>query len=330
MATRFEVYLHGENAANLRAAAEEALDEIERLDRQLNVHAPGSEMSRLNAMAATHPVKVDPSLFNLLRHAGQLSQETEGAFDISVGPWLRCWGFWDGDGHWPEPRALETARGSVGWQHVLLDEDQGTVRFDCSGVMIDLGSIGKGYAIDRALEVLRDAGVTSGVVNGGNSTIGAIGAPPGREAWEIFLPRPDQAQALHQQDLAFSPMIQNEKTGACAAESMIQVQSNPLAVVSLRDSTLSVSAVWGRSFVEGQQVWGHVLDPRLGRPVQGVCMAAASLPSATESDAFSTALMVDGLAGQNRLSRLRHDMRTWVVEATAPTVNDGYRIVSTG
>jgi thiamine biosynthesis lipoprotein len=98
MATRFEIVLHGENEVRLRAAAEEALDEIERLEAQLNLYQPTSEISHINARAAFELVRVEPSLFRLLQHARRLSQETEGAFDITVAPLMRCWGFMRGTG----------------------------------------------------------------------------------------------------------------------------------------------------------------------------------------------------------------------------------------
>src|SRR2546422_10259 len=110
MATRFEIVLHGENEVGLRAAAEEALDEIERLEAQLNLYQPTSEISHINARAAFEPVRVEPSLFRLLQHAQRLSQETEGAFDITVAPLMRCWGFMRGTGRLPHPAELAEAR----------------------------------------------------------------------------------------------------------------------------------------------------------------------------------------------------------------------------
>src|SRR3989442_7845792 len=91
MATRFEIVLHGENEVGLRAAAEEALDEIERLEAQLNLYQPTSEISHINARAALEPVRVEPSLFRLLQHAQRMSRETESAFDITVAPLMRWW-----------------------------------------------------------------------------------------------------------------------------------------------------------------------------------------------------------------------------------------------
>src|SRR5437879_5936981 len=101
MATRFELVLHGDNPAALRAAGEEALHEIDRLEAQLSLYRPASEISRLNARAAREPVKVSPGLFALLEHAKRLHDETAGAFDITIAPLVRCWGFMDGGGRVP-------------------------------------------------------------------------------------------------------------------------------------------------------------------------------------------------------------------------------------
>src|SRR5262245_38282633 len=103
MATRFEVALHGDDPVRLRAAAEEALDEIERLESRLSLYQPTSEIAHVNARAAFERVRVSPEVFRLLETARQLSAETKGAFDVTVGPLVRCWGFMCGTGHVPEP-----------------------------------------------------------------------------------------------------------------------------------------------------------------------------------------------------------------------------------
>jgi FAD:protein FMN transferase len=282
MATRFELVLHGPNATRLRAAGEAALKEVERLEAQLSLYRPTSEIARVNASAAREPVRVSPSVFRLLQHARQLHGESGGAFDITVAPLVRCWGFMHGTGRMPDPAEIEEARGRSGMAHVMLDEENYSVRFDREGVMIDLGAIGKGYAIDCAAETLREAGVTSALLHGGTSTVYGIGAPPDADGWKIALaPPPDQPPRE--------------------------------TAVTLRDNALSVSAVWGKSFEVDGKKFGHVIDPRTGRPVNNAVQAAVVLPSATETDALSTALLVVGLEGHDAISRLRPDMRTLVM-----------------
>ncbi|MBI3878306.1 MAG: FAD:protein FMN transferase [Verrucomicrobia bacterium] len=178
MATRFEIVLHGDDATRLRAAGEEALNEIERLEAQLSFFKPTSEISRLNTHAASAPVRVEPVLFRLLQHALRLSRETGGAFDITVAPLMRAWGFIKSSGQLPDPQALEEARKCTGWRLVELDEREFTVRFARPGVKLDLGAIGKGYALERAADILRDDGITSALLHGGTSTVYALGSPP--------------------------------------------------------------------------------------------------------------------------------------------------------
>ncbi len=295
MATRFELVLHGENTTRLRAAGEAALKEIERLEAQLSLYQPTSEIARVNALAAREPVRVSPPVFALLRQARELQGESGGAFDIAVAPLVRCWGFMHGRGRVPGPDEMQKARECSGMAHVMLDEENCSVRFDREGVMIDLGAIGKGRAIDCAAETLREGGVTAALLHGGTSTVYGIGAPPGAEGWKIAIaPAPDQPPRR-------------------------------ISVV-LRDNALSVSAVWGRCFEAGGKKYGHVMDPRTGQPVNNAVQAAVVLPSATESDALSTALLVMGLEGHEEMSRLRPDMRTLVV---APA-EEGFRVKARG
>jgi len=298
MATRFELVLYGDNPVALRAAGEEALDEIERLEAQLSLFRPSSEIAHLNARAAQAPVRVTPAVFALLQHAQRLHQESGGAFDITIAPLVRCWGFMDGSGHLPRAGELAEARACVGMSLVQLDPRDFTVRFSRPGVMLDLGAIGKGYAIERAAEVLREAGVGSALLHGGTSSVQALGHPPDAEAWKIAIERPRPG-------LTRPPVPTPGQ------------QPSLLATVPLCDAAMSVSAVWGKFFQSEGRTYGHVLDPRTGQPVAGTTLAAVVLPSATEADALSTALLTLGAAGHDSIANLRPDMRTLVVAESA-------------
>ncbi len=294
MATRFELVLHGEDETALRAAGEEALDEITRLEDELSYFRPVSQIYRLNQEAAKHPVRVTPWLFRLLQQAQRLAQQTGGTFDITVAPLMRCWGFYQREGRVPEPEALAAARACVGMNLVELNAADSTVRFAREGVQLDLGSIGKGYAVERAGEFLREAGVASALLHGGTSTVLAIGTPPDKSGWRIALEHPANVQASQ------------EHTGVLLL---------PLASVELRDESLSVSAVWGKSFTAGDRSYGHVIDPRTGQPTLGALLSAIVLPSATESDALSTMLLTLGTDGFEQVLRLRPGMRALVASS---------------
>jgi FAD:protein FMN transferase len=300
MATRFEILLFGENVVALRAAGEEALDEIERLEGQLSLYRPSSELSNINACAATRSVRVEPKLFRLLQRAQRWSVETGGAFDVTIAPLMKCWGFMRGPGNLPDLEELKEARSKVGMQLITFNEDDFTVRFQREGVMIDLGSIGKGYALERGAEILADAGVASALLQGGTSSAYAIGKPPEAEAWNIAIERPNPNDPER-------PLLDSSSYVERIAP------HNLLAVVPLRNESLSVSAVWGKSFAAGGKTYGHVIDPRIGRPVDGPLLAAVALASATESDALSTALLTLGPAGIDQITKLRPGMRGLIV-----------------
>jgi len=286
MATRFELVLHGASESALRAAGEAALAEVTRLENQLSLYRPGSEIAQVNARAAREAVRVSPEVFALLQHAARLTTETAGAFDITIAPLVRCWGFMNASGRMPTTDEIAAACAVVGMANVLFDPAERTVRFTKPGVMLDLGAIGKGYAIERGTEILREAGVTSALFHGGTSTASAIGHPPDAEHWQVALP----------------PRATAEPTDTLPT------------TLRLRDESVSVSAIWGRSFAAEGKLFGHVIDPRLGQPVTGAVMSAIILPSATETDALSTALLTLGPAGHEKIHSLRPGMRSLIVD----------------
>jgi thiamine biosynthesis lipoprotein len=275
--------LHGEDPIRLRSAGEQALDEIDRLEDQLSLYRAHSEIADLNRRAGRQAVKITPRLFNLLEHAKKLSAETEGAFDITIAPLVECWGFMDGTGRIPDDDTLAEARAKVGMDLVQLDKANSTVRFLHDGAMLDLGAIGKGYAVQEAAELLREAGITSALLHGGTSSIYAIGRPPEADAWMVAIENPTAPN------------------------------SPPIATIPLKDESLSVSAVWGKSFSSGGRTYGHVLDPRTGQPSSAGLLAAVVVPSATEADALSTALLILGPSGIQHIRQLRQPLRALVL-----------------
>jgi FAD:protein FMN transferase len=263
MATRFEIVLDGDDPVRLRAAGEAALQEIERLECQLSFYRPDSEITWINARAADGPVRIDPRIFRLLARCADLTSATDGAFDVTIGPLVRAWGFATGTGAVPDPDRLAAARDVVGMEHVELDDENYSIRFKRPGVALDLGGYGKGYAIESAIAILRECGIERALMHGGTSSVFAVGTSPENLPWKIALSDPFGG--------AGEP-----------------------AVVELVDEALSVSAVHGKAFTADGRTYGHVIDPRSGEPVNGPPAAAARGPSAADCEALSTALLVLG------------------------------------
>ena len=257
MGTFFELVLVGDSESHLRAAGEEALAEIDRLDDQLSAFLPSSEVSAINAGAGRGEIAVEPRLFRLFERAGEIAALTGGAFDPAVAPLLEAWGLRNG-----RERTIEAARRAAGWRNVRLAG--GRVRFAHPETAIDLGAVGKGYALDRAVGVLRARGVRAAFLHGGTSSLYGLGAPPDDErGWPCGVVDPRDPERR-------------------------------LGTVWLRDASLSASSPAGRTAsVRGRTV-GHVIDPRTGEPVHGTVGAWCVCASAADADALSTAFLVMG------------------------------------
>ena len=300
MATRFELVLHGDDETDLRAIGEEVFNEILALSEQLNFHCQDSEVSHINANASLGPVTVEPGLFRLLQEAKLIHKLSGGAFDITIAPLMRCWGFADGSRLVPSPLSLAEAQECVGMDWVHLDADKFTVQFERSGVQVDLGAVGKGYALEIADEILREAGVTSALIHGGTSSVCAIGSPLDGEFWTIAIEHPNTAVPEHERIVA---------------------------TAKLQDESFSVSAGWGKAFEENGVSYGHVMDPSLGQPVQNALLAAVALSGGTASDAWSTALLVAGATGAAELGKASVESRSLIM---LPSSESGYLLTNNG
>jgi thiamine biosynthesis lipoprotein len=265
MGSYFEVRI-GAGTPGAVGLTERALDLIDQLEQQMTIYRDDSEVSRINATAHLGPVAVEPGLFGLLEQAVAIGQATGGAYDVTAGALSLAWGFVRGPRRVPDDETLTDAQARTGYQHLQLDPERRTVHFDRPGIVINLGSIGKGYAIDRAVDVLRDHWwPTPGLVHGGRSSVYALGSPPGRFGgrWEIALRNP------------FDPEV-------------------PLGVVHLRNRGMGTSGIAFQRFEAGGRVYGHILDPRTGVPAEGPASVTVLAPTAALADALSTAFYLLG------------------------------------
>lgn len=283
MACRFEVTLRQQDARWLDAARA-ALDEADRVEALLTAFRPSSEISRVNREAFAGAAGVDEELWALLQQCAGLHAATAGAFDITTTPLSRCWGFFRREGRVPSPADIESARSLVGMSGVRFDETALQIRFERPGMELNLGAIGKGYALDRMAGLLGRRGVGCALLSAGSSSVLAIGAPAG--GWPIDLRSP-------------------------------QVTRQRLARAHLRDGALGTSGP-GEQFVVADGVrYGHVIDPRSGWPARGVLSASVIAGGAARADALSTAFFVGGPALAEQYCRAHPDTLALV------TLDDG-------
>jgi thiamine biosynthesis lipoprotein len=264
MGATFTVALYGTDRAAMETAADAALAEAQRLDALLSNYRPESPWSGVNRTAAGKPVKVSAELFHLLEACQDYSRASEGAFDITVGPLMKIWGFYKNSGHLAPKAEVDAALGKIGYRHVHLDAAAQTVRFDTPGVELDPGGIGKGYAVDRMVEILKQKGVERALVAGSDSSIYGLGAPPDEpRGWQVGIRDPKNSR-------------------------------RSLAQVYLKDMSLSTSGSYEKFFQADGRTYSHLMDPRTGYPAQGTISVSVVAPRTIDSEAWAKPYFVNG------------------------------------
>lgn len=278
MWTKFEIVAYGPGRAKLVEATNAAFEEIGRLDQQMSNYSETSELTYINRNAARAGVIVEKELFDLLELSVAYSRKTSGAFDITVGPLMRAWGFFNGQGRVPEPRELSSVMARVGYRHLTFNDAKRTIRFDHDGVELDLGGIAKGYAVDKAAAILSESGVTSALITSGASSIRAIGAPPNQKAWRVQVSDPLD-------------------------------RSRSVTSIEIKDQSVSTSGCNEKTFKHAGKTYCHIMDPRTGHPIEGILSATIISPSGVEAEALSKAVMVMGVEWSKGYLRNRPDLR---------------------
>lgn len=259
MGTRIAVELWDDDANKADKAMEAVLDEMRRVDALMSHYKPESQLSQINQRGGQGPVRVDAELALLIDRAGKLSELTDGAFDItyaSVGY------LYDYRAHIrPTDEQISAGLGAVNWRHVIVDLQASTVRYTQPGVRIDLGGIAKGYAVDRAIAILRSLGVEHASVTAGGDTM-IIGDRFGRP-WIIGIRHPDDPEKV----IARIPMV---------------------------DAAISTSGDYERYFDDDGQRYHHIINPHTGKSAGEVRSVTIIGPDATTTDGLSTSVFVMG------------------------------------
>lgn len=291
MKTEFVVYLDATDDMRADACCRAAFDEIDRIEHTFSRFRPDSEITRLNRWASEGPVVTDPEVIEMLATAMDVSEKTGGAFDITVGKLAQAWGFSTGQPSIPDLGTLAEAVQCTGWKHVELDKEWRTVHFLRRGIELDLGAIAKGYAVDRAIDVLRSVGV-SAIVNAGSSSIAAT---------DIAVTRGHNVVIVNPAD-----------------------SNDVLCQVELGNRCLSTSGVKEQQFTQGGRTYSHLIDPNnpLGEEISAESERSAQLlqatvlaPTSILADSFSTAMFILGASkGKAVLSRFDDCCGLWIYQ----------------
>jgi thiamine biosynthesis lipoprotein len=265
MGTTCSLVLYGARRDKMEEAANAAFDELQRLHNLLSIYRPASVWSEINRLAAHRPVAVSPEVFRLLSRCLAYNRRSQGAFDITIGPLMKTWGFFKGPGRLPGSDEVAAALGKVGCRHLRLDPARRTVRFDMEGVEINPGGIGKGYAVDRMVGILRRKGIRAALVMASSSTICGMGAPPDEpRGWKVQISNP------------------------------MRPRRHSATELFLKDTSLSTSGGYAQTFRAGGRNFSHIMDPRTGYPAQGMLLVSVTAPRAMDSEAWTKPFFIHG------------------------------------
>jgi len=260
MGTLLDITLYHETEAEGKRLLRGCFQEARRLEEVFSTHDETSDLSRFNRHAGMGPFEIDREVWSAIEICLRLGRETEGALDITIGPLIDLWRAAEEHGAPPSPASVAEALGRTGISKVdLLPDGRGELQQP--GMRLDLGGIGKGYAVDRLRELLIHGGVERAFINFGRSSLAAVGSPPERQAWPVLLQ--DDEQGL-------------------------------IGVVHLRDQALSASGSFGQSREIGETRYGHLIDPRDGFPLRHPALGVAVARTATEAEALTKALVILG------------------------------------
>ena len=262
MGTFAQITVAAGNEKNAQALIEQAFEQLHKVQRLMNDRDPNSELSKLSALAVEQPVPVSPELFDVLAASVHYSRLTDGAFDITVGPLALLWRKTQQSGQLPDEKLLAAAKKNVGYQKIRLDSTAKTVQLEQKGMKLDLGGIAKGYAVDLAIETLRQNGATAGMVDlGGN--IRCFGDGPGRGGdWLIGVQDPRNEDIIMK--------------------------------LRLNDMSAATSGDYRRVAVVGGKAYSHIINPKTTRSADELAGVTIIAKSAMQADALSTAVSVLG------------------------------------
>ena len=262
MGTKFEFTLVVPNEEIGYINIEEAAAEIKRIESMISSWDPNSETSLINKNAGISPVKVSGELFNLIERSIQISEITDGAFDISYGALNDLWKFDGSMQYMPTPEEISACLDRVGYKHIVLNKLEGTVYLKVKGMRLNFGGIGKGYAVDRAKEVLVSKQVIAGMINA-SGDITTWGTKASGEKWLIGIENPGWKKNI----FTWVPII----------ESSVSISENYKKYVS----------------VNGKR-YSHIISPVSGYPVTGIDKVTVLAKTSELCDALSTAIVIMG------------------------------------
>lgn len=261
MGTIFDITVIGDNEKVIETAAVKAFDEIKKIDGLMSRYKEGSEIFLINKNAGIAPVKAGQELIEVLKEAIKVSELSDGAFDVTIGPLSNLWAFDEDKRNIPSPEKIEELRRLVDYKKLKVDDSDSSVYLEKRGMMIDVGGIAKGYALKKAMKVFEDAGIKNVIINAGGN-LNLRGTKRGKP-WKVGIQDPRDEKKL-------------------------------LGILNITDISVSTSGDYQRYFVKDGIRYHHILDPKTGYPAKGLMSVTVTGRNETITDALSTAIFVLG------------------------------------
>lgn len=260
MGTIFKIDLYSENEALAKNATSEAFKEIRKYDQILSNYKENSEIEVALKKAYQHPIKISKELYDVLEQSLLVSKLTSGKFDVTIAPLVKLWGFKNKDFKKPSKSQIEKIKKLIGYKKIILDKKNSTLMLTQKDLKIDFGGIGKGYAIGKAVEILKNRGITSGVIDAVSNQF-YIGTPPNKENWIVEIKDPRNT----------------EKT---------------IKTLKIKDTSISTSGDYEQFFWEKGIRYSHIIDPNTGYPIKEKISSTLICKDSGLADALSTSILL--------------------------------------
>lgn len=273
MGSRFDITVVANDSNQGNKYIDTAVAEITRIEKLISSWDVNSQTSEINRNAGIKPVKVDSELFDLIQRAIGISVLTDGAFDISYASMDRIWQFDGSMTEMPSEEEITASVSKVGFQNIILDKENNTVFLKLEGMKIGFGAIGKGYAADKAKDLLISKGVPSGIINA-SGDMNTWGKQPNGSEWKVAIT---------------NPMDKNKV----------------FALLPITNGAVVTSGNYEKFVIFNDKRYTHIIDPRTGYPSSGIISVTVFAPKAELADALATSVFVMGKeAGLDRINQL--------------------------
>lgn len=273
MGTRFDISVVANDSIKAENYMNLAVGEISRIEQLISSWDKNSQTSLINRNAGIKPVKVDAELFNLIKRSLSISKLTDGAFDISYASMDKIWKFDGSMKVMPLEKEIKASVEKVGYQNIILNEEDQTVFLKLKGMKIGFGAIGKGYAADKAKDLLISKGVKAGIINA-SGDMNTWGKQPNGDFWKVAITNP-----------------LNKK--------------NAFGLLPIQNGAVVTSGNYEKYQIFNGNRYSHIIDPRTGYPTNGIISATVFAPKAELADALATAIFVMGIeTGINRINQI--------------------------